>query len=222
MEFKSIKNLIKILFILVCCVGSVFAQKVDIKPFTIDKSDLIGDLKQLKIANPKMLVEDFVKVANSLLEKKGINFIVGFDSITCLKIDQVKKSQKDQSLPLNLRTTLKSSVGETASLALPEANFIKNECFSCFVILPFLEVTQNEFVTIVQGNNLKFNLPANFLLNEISLVDEKDFLIVKNKWKIPFKTVPISISDDDDFIYLGFNEPELADLSLVAFSTGSF
>jgi hypothetical protein len=216
------KKLTNTLTIFLCFVFSIYSQKVDVKPFSIDKSDLIGDLKNLKASNPKLLTEDFVKAANTLLDKKGINFVVGFDSATCQKIEQVKKSQKDPSLPLNLRTTLKSSIGEAASLALPEAKFQKTECFSCFVNLPFVEVTQNEFVTIVQGINLKFYLPTNFFLNEVSLVDEKDFSVVKRKWKIPFNGVPLSVSDDGNILYFGFEEPELSDLALLAFGEGSF
>jgi hypothetical protein len=216
------KNLIRIFALTFLIFTQAYSQKVEIKPFSIDKSDLIGDLKNLKAANPKLTIDDFVRDANLLFDKKGINFVVGFDSATCQKIDQIKKAQKDQTKPLNLQTTLKSSIGEAVALRLPEATFVKNECVSCNVILPFLEVTDTEFVTIVQGINLKFNLPANFFINEISLVDEKDYSAVKRKWKIPFKTVPLSISDDGNIVYLGFDEPELADLALIAFGEGSY
>ncbi len=216
------KILTKTFFVFFCFVGLTYSQRVDVKPFAIDKTDLIADLKSLKNSKPKMTTEEFVKDSNALLDKKGINFVVGFDSATCQKIEQIKKSQKHQSQPLNLRTTIKSSVGEAASLALPEAKFEKTECFSCFVNLPFVEITQSEFVTIVQEINLKFYLPSNFLINEVTLVDQKDFSFVKQKWKVPFKTKPLSISDDGNILYFGFEEPELNDLVLLAFGEGSF
>jgi hypothetical protein len=216
------KKYLRTLPFIILCLILVNAQKVDLKPFSIKPSNLISELKTLKMSNPKISSEDFVKAANLIFDKQGIEFVIGLDANTCKKIDDIKKAQKDKNTPLNLRATLKSPLGEQASLALPEANFTKSECFSCFITLPFVEATTNEFVTIVEGINLKFFLPTNFLLNEISLVDEKNTAIVKKKWKIPFRTAPISISDDGDMIFLGFEEPELADLVLISYYNGSY
>lgn len=193
-----------------------------IKPFSISESNLINDVKNLKNSSPKITSENLVKSANALLDKQGINFVVGFDANTCLKLEEVKKAQKNPTTPLNLRTTLKSPLGEPAALLLPEAIFTKNECFACFITLPFLEITDKDFVTIVQDTNLKFYLPTNFLINQAFLVDEKDFTTVKRKWKIPFRTVPLSVSDDGNILFVGFDEPELADLALAIFSEGAY
>lgn len=198
------------------------AQQVSLKPFALDQSNVINDLKNIRITNPKMAAEDFVKSANDLLAKQGLNFTVGFDSDTCQKIDKIKKTQKIPNAPLNLRATLKSPLGDSAALLLPETDFAKNECFPCFITLPFLEVTDKDFVTIIGGNNLKFSLPGNFLVNEVFLVDAKDFTTVKSKWKIPFKSVPLSVSDDGNILFTGFNEPELNDLALAIFSEGNY
>jgi hypothetical protein len=216
------KKYLRTLPFIIFCLIQINAQKADLKPFSIKPSSLISELKILKTTYPKISSDDFVKAANLILDKQGIDFIVGLDANTCKKIEDIKKAQKDKNTPLNLRATLKSPLGEPASLALPEANFTKNECFSCFITLPFVEATDNEFVTIVAGINLKFFLPSNFLLNEVSLVDEKNTAIVKKKWKIPFRTAPISISDDGDMIFLGFEESELSDLVLISYDTGSY
>jgi hypothetical protein len=202
--------------------SQIKAQQVAIKPFSINQSNLIDDVKKLKISSPKITAEEFVKSSNSLLDKQGINFIVGLDANTCSKIEQIKKSQKSPDAPLNLRATLKSPLGEPAALLLPEANFSKNECLPCFVTLAFLEVTDKDFVTIVQDRNLKFFLPANFFVNEVFLVDEKDLTTVKSKWKIPFRTAPLSVSDDGNILFVGFDEPELADLTLAIFGEGTY
>lgn len=216
---------LKILLVLVCLVVfslKNYAQRVSFKPFSVNQSNIVAELKTLKASNPNISDDEFLKNANLLLEKQGLNFVVGLDPATCQKIEQLKKSQKTPGAPLNLRATLKSPLGESATLSLPEANFSKSECFPCFMNLAFLEITDKDFVTVVEGSNLKFFLPANFLVSEASLVDEKDFTTVKKKWRMPIGTVPISVSDDGNILYLGFEEPELKDLTLAAFGEGVY
>ena len=188
------------------------------KPFSLTQSNIIGDLKAAKASNPKISTEDFVKTANALLEKQGINFTVAFDAATCQKISQIVAAQKEKGSPPNLRTALKSPLGENAALTLPEVSFAKSECAACFIRLPILEVTGKEFVTLVEGQNIKFFLPSNFILNEAFLVDEKNLSTVKTTWKIPFRSTPLSVSDDGNILYLGFPEPELSDLALMIYA----
>lgn len=222
---NSIANSLKVipaLVFLLMCAASVFAQKVDINPLTVNKTNIIDDLKKIKTANPKIAPEEFVVVANALLEKKGMPFVFAFDAATCLKIEQAKKARKDQNAPLNLRTALKSVAGEAASLLLPEPGFDRSECAPCYVALPILELTDKDFITLVEGANIKFHLPANFKASEAALVDEKDLKIVATKWKLPFRTVPLSISDKGDIVYVGFSEAELSDLVLLVYADGNF
>lgn len=208
-----------ILFALVSLSAAANAQQVTVKPFSVVQSNLINDLKTAKTANPKMTTEEFVKTANLLLEKQGMNFVVAFDANTCLKISQAIAGLKDKTAPLNLRTALKSPVGENANLLLPEVNFSKNECVPCFVQLPIMEATAKDFVTQAEGKNIKFFLPSNFILNEALLVDEKDLTTVKMRWKIPFRTTPLSVSDSGNILYLGLPDPELKDLALMAYGS---
>lgn len=200
----------------------VIAQKVDIKPFAVGQTMTIDDLKKIKAANPKIAAEDFVAAANALLGKKGLNFIFAFDAATCQKIEQAKKARKDPNAPLNLRTALKSVLGESASLALPEPGFDKSECVPCYVALPVLDLTEKDFVTVVEGFNIKFILPANFIASEAALVDGKDLRTVKTKWKLPFRTTPLSVSDEGNILYVGFTDNELSDLTLMIYSDGAF
>ncbi|GEM_PF-1927505 len=215
---KITNNFLVFAFTLVCLATLANAQKVDFKPFSVVQSNLINDLKSAKNANPKIAPEEFAKTANALLEKHGINFTVAFDPVTCRKISEAIAGVKDKSAPLNLRTALKSPLGENANLILPEVSFAKNECVPCFVRLPILEVTAKEFVTLVEGQNIKFFLPSNFLLHEALLVDEKDLTTVKTRWKIPFRSVPLSVSDDGNILYLGFSESELNELVLMIYA----
>lgn len=219
------KNSLKLIFAvaLVFFGGApIIAQKVDIKPFAVSRTNTIDDLKKIKNANPKITAEEFTSAANALLEKKGLNFVFAFDAATCQKIEQAKKARKDPNAPLNLRTALKSVSGEPASLALPEPGFDKSECAPCYVALPVLELTGKDFVTIVEGFNIKFNLPANFTASEAALVDGKDLKSVKTKWKLPFRTTPLSVSDAGDILYVGFAESELSDLVLMIDGDGAF
>lgn len=211
------------LFSIVFLFGNpVYAQKVDIKPFAVAQTNTVDDLKKLKAANPKIAIEEFVKTANSLLEKKGLNFVFAFDALTCQKIEQAKKARKDPNAPLNLRTALKSVTGEAASLLLPEPGFDKGECAPCYVSLPVLELTDKDFITIVEDRNIKFHLPQNFKASEAILVDGKDLTTAKTKWKLPFHTTPLSVSDENDILYVGFAESELSDLVLMIYGDGAF
>ena len=227
------KNLNKLIFelnlklitlvALVFCFGSIIcAQKVDLKPFAVSRTTAIDELKKIKNANPKISAEEFTAAANALLEKKGLNFVFAFDAATCRKIEEAKKARKDPNAPLNLRTALKSVSGESASLALPEPGFEKSECAPCFVALPVLELTGKDFVTVVEGINIKFSLPANFTASEAALVDGKDLRTVITKWKLPFRTTPLSVSDKGDILYVGFPENELSDLVLMIDNEGAF
>jgi len=215
-------SLRSLIFIAVCFTATIYGQQVSIKPFSISRSDIIDDLRSAKKVNPNLNADELVKIANLLLEKQGLNFIFAFDSNTCQKIEQAKKNRKDQSAPLNLRAALKSSSGETASLLLPEAVFDKRNCSACYVSLPLLEITGKDFVTIIERKNLKFYLPPNFIINEMSLVDSKDLTTVKTNWKVPFRATPLSISDDGNILYLGFADSELKDIALMIYGEGTF
>lgn len=208
-------------FTLLISASNIFAQQVKMNPFAVKSSGLFDELKAYKIANPKISPEDFMKAANSLLEAKGLNFTIAFDSATCQKIEKAKNNRKNPDAPLNLRTAIKSISGEAASLALPEPIFGQAECFSCYIYLPILQITDSDFVTIIDNKNVGFFLPANFAFNEVKLVDE-DLVTVKRKWRIPTKLKPISISDDGKLLYLEFSEPELNDLVLLSFSEGVY
>ena len=46
--------------------------------------------------------------------------------------------------------------------------------------------------------------------------------MIKRKWRLPFRTIPVGVSSDENVLYLGFDEPELAGLSLMIYSEGVF
>ncbi len=197
-------------------------QMVSMNPFDIAPPTILGDIKALRMANPKMTSTEFVDAANKLLERQGIAFTFSFDEATCLAIDKSIKGMKNPPSKLNLRTKLKSVGAEPATLTLPPADFGNNECSKCSVTLPILELTDKEFVALMLGHNIKFHLPVNFIVSEAFLVDEKDVTTVKKKWRIPFRSVPLGVSYDENVLYLGLFEPELKEISLAVFGEGVF
>jgi hypothetical protein len=188
--------------------------------FAVRQSSLIEQIKALKAADPKLPITELARAANDLLDKNGINFQVSIDTGTCEKIRQLK--QKDPTKPISLGASLRSVDADQVSLSLPPPTVVAPECGGCYVELPLLEITDKDFVTVLRGRNIKFGLPNGVQTNRAFLLDEKDPSRIKRTWKIPFRAVPIGISYDENVLYLGFAEPELAQLSLLVFGEGVF
>lgn len=200
----------------------VLGQGAKLNPFSIKSSGLIDQIKELKAANPKLTAKELDEAANLLLEKAGVGFTIMLDPATCDKIRKVKAQQKDPKAPISLGVSLLSVGAEGAKLKLPDPTLTSVNCGDCFVTLPILEMTANNFVTIVSEQNIKFHRPANFLVNEVNLVDTVDGMNVKKTWRVPFRSKPIGISYDENVLYMGFDEVELSGLSLLVFEEGVF
>lgn len=217
---KRISSLLSIVLIPLAmdCAG----QMVSMMPFGVQESALIEQITRLRASNPKVTAAELAKSANDLLTKHGIAYKLYFDPATCQKIRAVKQSQKDPNAPIKLGASLQSAGGEKAALALPQPILTTPECGDCFVELPVLEMTAADFVTLIQGHNIKFNLPQNFSVNKIYLLDSNDASKRVKTWRVPFRAVPIGVTEDENVIYLGFENPELAALSLAVFESGVF
>jgi len=202
-------------------IGITFGQQVKMSALPVTRSEFVDKLKKLKAGNLKATPEELVAAANELVEKDGIPFAISFDAGTCERIRKVKEQLKDPNAPLKLGATLKSVDADGAALSLPEPRFATKECGDCFVELPLLSVTDNDFITKVLGQNVRFHLPSNFFTNDILLLSD-DGKTVKRRWRVPFASVPIGVSYDENVVYLSFNEPELADLAIAVFGEGVF
>lgn len=200
------------------CVG----QLVSMMPFGVKESALVEQIKTLRSANPKITPEELAKAANDLMIKNGIAYKLYFDSATCQKIRTVKQTQKDPKAPIKLGVTLQSAGAERAALALPQPILTTPECGDCYVEMPILEMTDTDFVTLIQGHNIKFKLPQNFSVNRIYLLDNNDVSKKVRTWRVPFRAAPIGVTQDQSVIYLGFGNPELSGLSLAVFESGVF
>lgn len=214
-------SLLSTIAVLLSLVGAVWAQKVTMSPLSITRSEFVEKLRALRKENPKLTASEFAVVANEMMEKDGLPFAISFEAATCQRLRTVKAQQKDPNAPLRLGATLKSVDADGAALALPEPRFSSQACGDCYVELPLLEVTEKDFITKLMGANIKFQLPSNFYTNEAVLFDADD-ANTRRRWRIPFRSTPIGISYDENVLYLGFAEPDLAELALMMFGEGVF
>jgi hypothetical protein len=131
------------------------------KTFDLDRGH-----KGAENCKSKITPEEWAKAANDLLDKNGGQFRFSFDSATCDKIKKLRDERKDPTAPIRLGATLKSVDAEAAKLALPEPQSASDDCGGCFMEIPVLQLTDKDFVTVVNGRNIKFVLPLNFNVNE--------------------------------------------------------
>jgi|SRR5215204_5099958 len=214
----------KILFIFMfvaATVAEVSSQQFKGAPLPIQASTFINDIRAFRQANPKTSPAELVSVANRSLNKSGINFSLSIDAATCAKIRGVKQKQADPTAPVHLGGSLKSVEGERAQLALPDAKFAPDECGGCYLDIPMLQITKSDFITLLLGQNIRFELPSNFAPVTASLLSA-DGRTVQHGWYLPERLLPIGISYDANVLYVAFREPDLKDLSLAIFTEGTF
>jgi hypothetical protein len=197
------------------------AQLYKPAPLEVQSSLFIEEFKQLVASRPQSTAADLIEPANQLLNKSGLNYEIYFDPATCEKIKKVRQQAKDPNASLRLGGTLTSIGGEAATLSLPTARFSAGDC-SCFMVLPLLQLTTADFITIIKGRNIRFALPSNFSATAALLVDAKDNSAIKKRWALPERMQPIGISFEENVVYLEFREPELRDFSLAVFDEGLF
>lgn len=216
--------ILKLLFIF-CCVlfwADQISAQARILPFGIKESSLITEIRALRTANPKITDSELAKAANDLFQTSGISFKVYFDAANCKKIRDFKQSQKDPNAPVKLGAQFQSFGADKVSLALPQPILTTVDCGDCYIELPILEITDADFVTPIQGHNIKFQLPPNFTVNKAFLLDNKDPSHIIKSWRIPYRTMPIGVSYDQSVLYVGFENPELSALSVAVFDSGAF
>ncbi len=200
----------------------IIKGQAKIDPLQIQTSTIFEDILKTKSVNPKITAADLAEQANTLLQKKGINFVFAFDQNVCQKILTAQQNRKDKSQPVKLNAKLKSVDAEDAVIALPDISFNKSECGKCFVQLPVFEFAGKDFITSVQGTNIKFFTPSDFIFNEVFLFDKKNPLSANSSMVYSLSCVPLGISDDDKLLFLELPYKELNDLALVVFDGGQF
>ncbi|MBX7223960.1 MAG: hypothetical protein K1Y36_28855 [Blastocatellia bacterium] len=74
-------------------------------------------------------------------------------------------------------------------------------CSECFLQIPCLSVSKEEITIVSNGSPVRIKRPKNFVLEEMSLVDET-FKRTIRRWEIPTQSVPAGISEDQTKLYL--------------------
>jgi hypothetical protein len=214
----------KIYSTLLCCllIPAIIAGQATIDPLKISESGLTGEIRSMRSRKPQLSPEDLAAAADDLLAKHGIGYRFSFDDVTCERLRRAQAQQKDPSAPVKFSATLKSVGGDSATLSLPSLDLASEQCGGCQARLPVLQITEGDFVTIIQGRNIKFHLPKNFISNIVVLYDSAEANRVERTWRVPFRSMPIGISHDGEALYLAFPESELADLALVVYEEGVF
>ena len=211
---RSVKvNFVLLLAVVLLAGGTSFSQ-FKAAPLRVDRSKLIEEIKAAKASKPGMKTAQLAVVANTLLEKYGINFAMLLPPDTCERIRKEKGGE--------IGATFKSVDAEGAALSLPEPVVPSSQSCECYTEIPALQVTDADFITVIMGRNIRFHLPSNLRTFAAILVDPTDHKIVKRRWRIPFRGTPIGVSHDENILYLSFDEPELFELSLAVFGEGVF
>ena len=218
--YKS--NQLVFAIVLTFAVGVAIFAQVRMDPHSVELSPLTDRLLEIKRDTPDLPPERFAEMADELLQKLGINFQFSLDQTTCAKLLAEKHKQKDPDTPVKLTGSLKSIGGARASLGFPAPPFDPTEWGGGYITLPVLEARRIDFVSVVRGRNIRFEMPSNFFAERIFLVDAADLNGVKQEWRVPQRMEPIGVTYDETVVFLSFVEPELADLSLLVYDTGNF
>lgn len=217
---RRLKKFAFVTFLLALTPVTGFSQQYRIDPITVQPSGFIARLKELRAKEANST--DLVEKANALLNAEGIGYNISFDAGTCQKLREAKEKMADKTAPLKVGATLKSVDAEGAALTLPSPDIRSEECGGCSIELPLLQLTQNDFIAVIRGRNLKFHLPSNFLAEQIVMFDPKDPTVITKRWSTPFRGTPVGVSHDSSVVYLAFPDPELSDLTLAVFTEGVF
>jgi len=214
--------LYKSIFLTLLLTASVFGQQVKIYPFSVTPSNILDELKKIKISNPNMMAQELSDKGDLSIAAKGLNFVFLFDAEICQTVTGAIQKQKDKSIPVKLNAKINSVEGDIASISLPEIKFDSGGCGKCYVQMPMVEFSDKEFVTFIQDRSVRFYTPKNIFYEEISLLETKNSSNNIRTWKVPFRSKPLAISDDGKMIALDLPFDELKEIALLIYDDGTF
>lgn len=214
--------LYKLVFLSLILSASAFGQQVRLNPFSVTSSDILEEMKKVKISNSKISPEELSKLGDELISAKGLNFTFHFNSELCQKMTETIQKQKDKSKTVRFNAQINSVEGDIANITLPEIQFPTGKCGSCFARMPLSEFGDKEFVSFIQDRIVRFYTPKNLIYEEVNLVSNQNPATVLRTWKVPFHSVPIGISDDGLMIVLQLPSNELSEIALLLYDNGTF
>lgn len=182
-------------------------------------SDLFAKLSELKAANPKITADELLKQATDLMNKNGLNYEFELDTNTCTKIAEARKQLKpEQGTAVGGRIKLTPKEGDAVLVFVP--NFENSTCGKCYAPIPLVAATGQDFVAVIQGQNVGFVRPTNLGLNFIELVDNQNLNTTVRRWLTPQRSVPLGVSEDGNRLYLALPASGFEELALIVHENG--
>ncbi len=197
--------------------ATLFAQ-AKLNAFPIQSSTLIADLRQRKADNPKITAKELAVAGNEIIANVGVNYNFELSESNCKALSEVRKKLKPDQKMSALRGKLNQPQGSPVDIIFPDVNFTDN-C-GCYLNIPSLNVVETDFITKINGVNIKFNRPSNFK-QTVDLVDNTVVTRQIRRWYIPFPTTPIGVYEDGTILFLEFPDSEFKELTLAIYESGT-
>lgn len=187
--------------------------------FTADYSDIFERLEEKKTANPKIKPEEFAAFANDLLARKGLNYEFELDQSVCkIVAERRKKLKPGQPDKIGGRFMLQPTTGNATNIFIP--NIQATPCGKCFATLPVIGADEKDFIVLIQNRNTGFLRSDKLILNEVAHVDNKDVGKTIRSWAVPFRSVPLGVSEDGESLYLPLPSKNTVELALIVYENG--
>ena len=222
MKFKSFA-----FFLLICVLFVIsspfaaFSQQARVDAFSIVRSNLIEQLKQKRMESPKITANELVNYGNDFLSKSGFNYEFGLAPKICKIIaDKKAKAKPEQNNAVGITAKFNQEQGEPVTVKFSDVVTEIDGCGACALEVPLVAITDKDFVTIVLGRNIKFQLPPDIVLEKVDMVDNENLKAVVRSWQIPFQTTPIGVSKDGTVLIVDLPIKELTELALQIFDNG--
>jgi len=187
--------------------------------FSVDYSDVFERLAEKKAASPKIKPDELTLFANELLAQKGLNYEFELNQSVCSIVAERRKKLKPGATDkIGGKFLLQPKTGDATNIFIP--NIQSSSCGKCFATLPVVAADETEFIALIQNRNTGFLRSNNLILNEVTLVDNKDSGKIIRRWTVPFRSVPLRISADGERLYLPLPSKNFDELVLIVYENG--
>lgn len=182
----------------------------------IPPANILNEVKN-KIKNqPNLSPRELAAYANTLLAEKGFDY--EFDVCEIIGLERLQGTNLPSTLTYSHAMTQLGGPNITLSFIIQ--NLGAGACGECFSQIPMLQVTQQEMVVVSKGKRYRLKRPADFSLDEATLVDETLKKVLQT-WQLPYQTVPEGISADGTKLYLTLYGEQLNSLVLELSADGT-
>ena len=164
----------------------------------IKPSDIIGELRKKKNANPTISPNELAVFGNELLKAKGYDFTFDWEPKGKKNEENLRKSSElnyENYLPFEYQFT--KADGEMQKFELLNNGF-NHPCYSP-IDVPVTQINEQTMTVISEGKEIKLKKPKDFGTEEFVLVNNAKKPI--RIWKTPIDATPVGISEDGKKVY---------------------